>query len=667
MKPTRLVPAVVTILALAAAANGIEPGDLDRTADPCMDFFAFANGAWRAANPIPAGKQRWSRRLAAGEENRRQLTALLQELAARTDHPRGSAAQQLGDHFAACMDEAAIDAAGLTPLAPLLAEIAAVGDAAGVQRTIRRLHELAIPVPFAVTAASAYQDPALVVANLAAGGLGLPDRDDYLKTDAASAERRERYRTHVAAVLAQGGASAEAARESAAEVVALETRLAEASLAPAVASEPARTDHPHTLAQLRALAPRIDWDAYLAEAGLPRADVNVAEPAFLARVSRELEATPVAVWKAYLTWHLLESASPWLARPLADESFAFRGRYLGGAAERKPRAARCLESTEALFGEPLGRLYAERHFPAAAKTKVQEMIRALMAVLKEDVAGLDWMAPATRQQALAKLAAYDVKVGYPDEWTDHSALVVRRDAFWAGVATGRRFGVDAARRRVGQRSGRAPWQLPPSSPLAYIDVQLNQIVLPAGFLQAPAFDPARTDAANYGALGIGVAHDLTHAIDSGGAAFDADGRPRPWWTEADRQAFAQRGQCVADQYAGYLVEPGLRLDGPRVLDEAVGDLAGVGIAYRALQRSIARRAVPAVDGFGAAQQFFISWGQYRGVAESPELQRQMVASDSHAVARYRVIGPLATTPEFQQAFSCRAGSPMVREPRCAVW
>jgi len=565
------------------------------------------------------------------------------------------------------MDEAAIDAAGVTPLAPLLAEIAGVRDASGLQRVIRRLHELAVPVPFALSPASAYQDPALVVANVAASGLGLPDRDDYLKTDAPSVEKRERYRAHVAAVLSLGGMAAEPARTAAAEILALETKLAEASLAPAEASDLARTDHPHTFAQLGALAPRVDWATYFAEAGLPRTDVNVAEPAFLERVSRELAETPLTAWKAYLTWHLLESASPWLAKPFADESFAFRDQFLGGATERKPRAARCVESTEALLGEPLGRAYAERYFPPAAKARVQEMVGELLAVLTEDVGRLEWMAPATRQQALAKLAAYDVKVGYPDAWVDHSSLVVRRDAFWAVVAAARRFGVETGRQRVGGRTGRAVWQLAPSSPLAYIDVQLNQIALPAGFLQGPAFDPGGTDAANYGALGIGIAHDLTHAIDTGGAAFDADGRPRDWWTDADRQAFAQRGQCVADQYDGYVVEPGLRQDGRRVLNEAVGDLAGVRIAYRALERSMQRRPVPDVDGFGAAQQFFISWGQYRGVAESPELQRQMVASDTHPVARWRVMGPLATTPEFQQAFACPAGSPMARAPRCAVW
>jgi endothelin-converting enzyme/putative endopeptidase len=377
----------------------------------------------------------------------------------------------------------------------------------------------------------------------------------------------------------------------------------------------------------------------------------------------------VPVWKAYLTWHLLESAAPWLSKPFADESFAFKDKYLGGAPAVKPRAMRYLESTEALLGEPLGRMYAERYFPPAAKAKVQEMARSLLAVLKDDLGEPTWMSDATRQQALAKVEASDVKVGYPDVWTDNSALVIRRDAFWANVAACRRFGVEADRKRIGQRTSRALWQLPPSSPDAYIDVQLNSMGLPAGFLQAPAFDLAASDAVNYGAIGIGMAHDLTHAIDALGAHFDATGQPRNWWTEPDREAFRKRGQCTVDQYDGYAIEPGVHHQGKQVLGEALGDLAGVRLAYRALQRSMQRRPVPVIDGFSPEQQFFIAWGQYRGAAESPELQSQMVKADPHPTSKYRVIGPLSNAPEFQQAFACKAGSQMVRPPeqRCVAW
>ena len=675
MKPTHILSALATALALAAGAmppsptpKGIALADLDPAADPCTDFYAFANGAWRAANPIPAGTQRWSRRAAAREVNRQQVRTLLEELAAKREHRSGTFEQQLGDHFAACMDEAAIDAAGVTPLAPLRADIASVRDVAGIGRVVRRLHELGVAAPFVVTAASDYHDPAAVIVNITAGGLGLPGPDYYLEHEPRFEETRATYRAHVAAVLALGGMADAEARRAAYDILALETRLAEASLGPAAAADPAATAHKVSFEELTRLAPRLDWARYFTEAGLPRTDLNVAEPAFLQRLNQEIETTPVAVWKDYLRWHLLESASPWLAKPFADESLAFKDKYLAGATTIKPRAIRCLESTEALLGESLGRAYAERHFPPAAKAKVQQMVGTLLTVLKEDVAGLAWMAPETRQHALAKLAAYDVKVGYPDAWTDASTLVIRRDRLWENVAAARRFRVDVERRRVGHRLGREIWQLPPSSPDAYIDVQLNQIVLPAGFLQAPAFDLAATDAANYGAIGIGVAHDLTHAIDAGGAEFDAAGQPRNWWSSTDREAFARAGQCVADQYEGYVIEPGVHHQGKRVLSEAIGDLAGVRLAYRAFARSTPGHPIPAIGGFTAEQQFFISWGQYRGAAESLELQRQLV-NGPHPTSKYRVIGPLANSVEFQQAFACKAGSAMARPPdqRCAVW
>jgi len=651
------------------APRGIEVADIDKSADPCTDFYAYANGAWRAANPIPASSQRWSRRWAAREANRRQLLALLEELAARSDRPRGSVESQLGNYYAACMDEPRIDAAGITPISPLLAEIAGVTDAAGVQRMIRKLHAIAIPVPFALAAASDYHDPARFVANIAAGGLGLPDRDDYLKPEPRFAEEREKYRAHVAALLGLEGMAPAPARKAADEILALETRLASASLPSAAAADPAATAHKLTFAELSKLAPRFDWEKYFAEAGLPRIDVNVAEPAFLERLNRELEATPVVVWKNYLTWRLLDSAAPWLSKPFADESFAFRDKYLGGAIAPKPRAMRCLESTEALLGEPLGRQFAERYFPPAAKAKVQEIARNLLAVLKDDLREMKWMSDATRREALAKVDAYTLLVGYPDTGTDFSPVVIARDSFWADVAAARGFGVESDRKRIGQRTTRATWQLPASSPDAYIDVQLNVMGLPAGFLQPPIFDLAASDAANYGAIGIGMAHDLTHAIDALGAEFDAQGQPRKWWAAADWDAFMNMARCTVEQYDGYAIEPGVHLEGKRVLGEALGDLAGVRLAFRALERSMPGRPAPAIDGFTPEQQFFISWGQFRGAAESLELQRQMTKSDAHPTARFRVIGPLSNSPEFQKAFGCKPGSAMVRPPdlRCTVW
>jgi endothelin-converting enzyme/putative endopeptidase len=297
------------------------------------------------------------------------------------------------------------------------------------------------------------------------------------------------------------------------------------------------------------------------------------------------------------------------------------------------------------------------------------LVRTLLAVLKDDLRDARWMSDATRREALAKVEAYDVKVGYPDAWTDYSGVSVRRDAFWSDVAAARRFGVEADRKRVGRRASREIWQLPPSSPDAYIDIQLNLMALPAGFLQPPAFDLAASDAVNYGAIGIGVAHDLTHAIDALGADFDSKGQPRKWWAEPDWEAFQKMARCTVDQYDGYAIEPGVRLQGKLVLGEALGDLAGLRLAYRALERSMQRRPVPVIDGFTPEKQFFIAWDQFRGAAESLDLQRQMAKADPHPTARYRVIGPLSNLAEFQEAFGCKAGSAMVRPPelRCTVW
>ena len=624
--------------------------DVDRSVDPCTDFDAFANGPWRAANPIPAQLSRWGRRAAARETNRRDVQDLLEELSRRGDWPRGSIERLLGDHYASCMDEARIERLGLTPLDALLADIDAIRDRTDLQRSIQRLHALAIPVAFGVVGVLDNHEPERFIANVVPGELGL-SRPRF-------AQARERYRAHVAHVLVLAGSPDTAARESSLAILGLEQRLAQASLGAAASADPAATDHRMTFTQLQQLAPGVDWSAYFAEARLPRVDLNVAEPNFLRQLDVELRETPLPVWKVYLRWRLLDSASPFLSKPFVDAT-----------GETRPRAQRCLESTEGLFGDALGRKYVERYFPPAAKAKAQEIVRNLLAVLKDDVAGLEWMRPETRKTALEKLDAFDAQVGYPDRWKDYAGVEVRRDAFWANVVAGRRFNVDENRRGIGKPTERDLWQLPPSSPDAYIDLQLNQMVLPAGFLRPPAFGLEQSDAANYGAIGTSIAHDLTHGIDAGGSELDVHGRPRPWWTETDRQEFQTRGRCVSEQFEGYFIEPGLHHRGTLVLSEAIGDLAGVRLAFLAFQKSSERHRVPVRVGLTPEQQFFIAFGQLRGDAVRLEAEREMLSTDPHPVPKFRVIGPLSNLPEFQRAFACRTGAAMVRPPekRCAVW
>ena len=660
-----------TAMAMHAGAGqkGVELGDLDRSANACTDFYEFANGAWRAENPIPASMSQWSRRVAARETNRQRVQGILEEVSRKTGSVPGSVEQLVGDHYASCMDEAAIDAADLAPLAPLLADIDGARDLVDVQRGIRRLHEIAISAPFAIVGATDYNEPANFIVNVGSGGLGLPDRDYYLNSETQFAEAREKYRAHVANVLRLGGMPDAQSRDAVEAIFALEKRLAEASLNSATANDHAATNHKMTFAQLKELAPRFDWDTYFDQAKLPRGELNVAEPKFVQQVNKELKDTPVATWKAYLRWQLLNSVSPWLSKAFVEESFDFTDRYLGKATQMKPRAQRCADSTETLLGEALGKLYAERYFPPAAKAKSREIALNLLATLKDEVASVPWMTPETKRKALEKLSATDVQLGYPDAWKNYSGLTIRRDAFWENIAAARTFNVREERSRLGKPTNRDLWALAPSSPDAYLDLQLNKLVLPAGFLQAPYFDPDATDAVNYGAFGVGLAHDLTHAIDLSGSEIDIMGRPRNWWTPADREEFDKRGQCVVDQFDGYFIEPGVHHDGKRVLSESIADLAGVRVAYLAFEKALQSHPLATRDGFTPEQQFFISWGQNSGAAMRIEAQRQRVSTDPHPVPKFRVIGPLSNSPEFQQAFSCKAGAGMVRqaEERCAVW
>ncbi|HET9991477.1 MAG TPA: M13 family metallopeptidase [Kofleriaceae bacterium] len=641
-----VTPAPVATPTVIDTGTGVAVGDLDRTVDPCADFYAYANGAWRAANPIPKGQSRWSRRAVSRDLNRRQVRELLGELAAET-WPAGSTEQVVGDFFASCMDEAGVEATGMTRLGPLLAEIRAIRGAADLQRAIRRLHELNISVPFGTSGSFDNADPTRYLENIVAGGLGLADRDAYAKP-------QDGYRAHVANILMLGGASDKAARAGADQIFELETKLAAASLDPKSAADPVLTEHLMSVAQVAELAPRIDWSGYSADAKLATGVVNVTEPKFLAKVNEQLVETPLATWKLYLEWHLLDTAAPWLSATFVAEAFA------GG--EVPPRAARCAELTETLFPEAVGKKYVERYFSPAAKAKARAIATALLDVIEQDIPTLAWMAPQTKQRALAKISASRVEIGYPDHWKSYAGVTIRRDALWSNIMQGRKFAVDDDRRQVGKPTDRQSWRLPPSSPLAYIDLQINELVLPAGFLQAPVFDPRASDAVNFGAFGSGLAHDLMHAIDATGSIYAIDGKPAKWWSATDEADFAQRAACVRDEYAAYTIEPGIHEDGKLVLDEAIGDLGGLHVAFTALERAIKMHPVPALEGLTAEQQFFLAWGQLRGESIGIEAQRQMVKGDIHPVPALRVNGPLANLPEFAAAFACK-----VAEPGCAVW
>ena len=670
--------AAAALVALAPAAfaadapvrKGIETGDLDRSVAPCTDFYEFANGAWRAANPIPPSMVRWSRRWAAGETAKDQLNAILDQVSARTDWPKGSVEQLVGDHYGSCMDEARVEALGVEPIKPLLAEIEALADIAGVQKMVGRFHELAIPVPFGLTASSDNHQPTQVIADVYASGLGLPDRDYYVKTEPRFQEAREKYRVHVAHLIELSGRSRADSRRAADAVFGMEKQLAAASLDNVGRRDPKATDHKTSFVALTNLAPDFDWPRYFTAAKLPRAALNVQQPEFLKAMDRLFLETPLASWKAYLRWHLVRSAAPHLSAAFTQESFAFEEQYLGGAKEVKPRWKRCVESTDALLGEALGRKYVEKHFPPEAKARMQELVKNLLLAMGDTIRGLKWMGPETKAKALEKLATFNPKIGYPDRWKDYSGVPIRRDAHWTNVVAERKFGVDDDRAQIGKPVDRGRWGMTPPTSNAYYNPLLNEIVFPAGILQPPAFGVDATDAVNYGAIGVVIGHEISHGFDDQGAQYDAQGRLKNWWTPADLAKFQARGQCVVNQFEGYEIEPGIHHNGKLVLGEAIGDLAGAKIAYRAFLKSLeGRPPAPTIDGFTPDQQFFVAWGQFRGDAIRPETQRLMIQGDPHPTGKYRVIGPLSNLPEFQKAFACPADAPMVRPPekRCEVW
>ena len=666
--PTTSAPAPAATPA-ASKLVGVYAEDIDRAADPCNDFYEFSNGAWRRDNPIPASMTRWSRRWKAGEDSKERLRNILDEVSAKRDWKHGSVEQLIGDFYGACTDEAAVDAAGAKPLAPMRAEIAKIKDKAGVAAMIEKLHHQQIGAPFAVNSSPDLHNPTDVVADVGAAGLGLPDRDYYVKPEKRFADARAQYQVFVAQMFQLAGDDAKTAKAKAKTVFDFETRLAKASLDNVALRDPKATDHKMTVAELQKLTPSLDWTAYMKSFDTPATPVNVDQPAFMKEVEHELAHAPIAEWRAYLDWQFIAGTADALAKPFVDANYEFYGKFLAGAQEQKPRWKRCVEETDRLLGEALGQKYVEKYFPPAAKARMTELVHNLLAAMKDTIDHLEWMTPATKQKALEKIATFNPKIGYPDKWKDYSSIPITRDAFFADVVAARGWNVDDDRKQIGKPLDRGRWGMTPPTSDAYYNPALNEIVFPAGILQPPAFRLDAVDAINYGAIGVVIGHEISHGFDDQGAQFDAQGRLENWWTKADLDAFTKRGECVAKQFDNYFIEPNVHHNGKLVLGESIGDSGGANLAYRAFHKALAAHPTGDIDGFTPDQQFFIAWGQFRSDAIRIEQQRLMVQGDPHPIAKFRVIGPLSNMPEFAQAFSCKAGSAMVRpaDQQCRVW
>jgi putative endopeptidase len=652
--------------------HGIDIHDLDRKAKPCDDFYEFANGTWRAKNPIPASQVIWSRRWAAGETTKEVLHGILEDAAAKAPQaPPKSTDRLIGDYYAACMDQKAIDALGIKALGREMAWIHSVASTEDLQPVIQQLNEEAIFAPFAFGSVQDPHNPQSVIADAGAAGIGLPERDYYFKDDAKSKETREKYLEHIAAMFVLAGTDKPTAAANAKTVMRMETAFAGASLNNVELRDPHATDHKMTLDQVQKLTPAFNWSAYFDTLSLDsKVSINVDQPKFLEEFQKQLKESSVDDWKAYLTWQVLLSAAPSLSTPFVQENFAFNQKYLQGAAELKPHWKRCVEATDNDLGEALGKKYVEKTFSPEAKARMQGMVKNILLALHDDIQTLTWMSDDTKKKALEKLATFNPKVGYPDKWKDYSTVEIARDTYWSDVVSARRFAVKDDATLIGKPVDRGRWGMTTPTSNAYYNPQLNEIVFPAGILLPPMFDVNASDAVNYGGIGPVIGHEISHGFDDQGAQYDATGELKNWWTPADYKEFQGRGKCVVDQFDAYTVDGGLHENGKLVLGESIGDLGGVKLAYLAFEKSMQGKPRPAnKDGFTPEQQFFISWGQSRGDEIRPDAQRQFVLTNPHPVSKYRVLGPLSNSPEFQKAFSCKTGDAMVRptEHRCTIW
>jgi endothelin-converting enzyme/putative endopeptidase len=651
--------------------HSIQPGDMDRKADPCQDFFEFANGKWRADNPIPASMVRWSRRWQAGETTKDVLREILDDAAKNMSTTKDPVEKQVGTFYASCTNESAINANGVKAVKAEMDLIDSMKSSKDLPRVLTALHTEALQLPFAFGSFPDQHNPGHVISDTGSSGLGLPDRDYYFKDDPKSKETREKYLEHVAKTLQLAGWDAAKAKSAADAIMKMETALAGASLTNVELRDPAATDHKMSIADAQKYTPSFDWTAFLKAMNVPAGTpINVEEPKFLQEFERQLKQTSLDDWKTYLKWHVLRSASSSLSEPFVQQSFAFYQQYLGGQKEIKPRWKRCTEATDNYLGEALGQKYVEKKFGPEAKRRIQELVNNILATLKDEIPKLDWMSAETKTAALKKLSTFNPKVGYPDKWKNYSSLKLRPENYWNNVVEGRRFAVRDDAELIGKPVDRGRWGMTPPTSNAYYNPLLNEIVFPAGILLPPMFDVSAVDAVNYGGIGPVIGHEISHGFDDQGAQYDFDGSLHNWWKDADYKEFQKRSQCVVDQFNNYEVEGGLKTNGKLVLGESIGDLAGVKLAYYAYMKSLEGKPRPAdSDGFTPEQQFFISWGQSRGDAIRPETQRQMVLTDPHPIGKWRVNGPLSNLSEFQKAFNCKAGDAMVRPPekKCEIW
>ena len=657
-----------------AALPPIDEAALDRTASPCDDFYQFACGGWIARAEIPADKPAWSRGFfELRERNLRELRDLAEAAAAGQMGKDDRFADKVGDFWASCMDEAAVEAHGLADLQTEWGRIDAVKDRPALAAEMARLARSGIAAPFGLTAGPDSRDATRMIAELPQGGLSLPDREYYLSEDPKMAAIRESYGAYVRALLELAGVPATDAAAQAASVQDLERAIAESHFDKVAMRDPIKTYNKLDRAGLARLAPAFPWPAWLEGLGHPGIDaVDASTPPFLERVGQLYANAPIDQWRAYLRWQLLRrmASARALPRAFVERAFTFASQNFTGAKELEPRWKRCVAMTDGALGQAIGQAYVRRYFGADGKERTTRLVAEIEAAMKRDLEALPWMDPPTRSAAEQKLARVANKIGYPDVWRDYSTMQVSRASHFRNVLAADAFEVNRLLSQAGGPVDRNEWLMTPPTVNAYYEPTRNEMVFPAGILQPPFFNKAAPEPVNYGGTGMVVGHELTHGFDDQGRQFDADGNLRDWWTPAVGKEFDARAQCVAAQYDGYEALPGVHLNGKLTLGENIADLGGLKLAHAALRggRGGQPEGAP-VAGFTAEQQFFMGAAQIWCFKGREQYVRMLATVDPHSPPRFRVNGPLSNLPEFAAAFGCREGSPMARPAaeRCSVW
>jgi len=647
-----------------AKSDGLFLNWLDHSVAPGSDFFRFANGGWLKSHPIPPDRANWGVDTILEQENQTFIRGLIEALS-KADWPAGSAERKVSDFYLSGMDESGIDAAGASPLRAEFARIDAIGKRDELPAELAHLQSIGVTAPLSLGQMQDFKDSARVIAVASQGGLGLPNRDYYLKGETTFKAARAAYVDHVARVFVLLGDDPAAAARESKTVMALETRLADSSMPDIEQRNPRAIYHLLTIDGARAVTPHLDWHRYLSNLGHPEIEtLNVGMPHFFQAVDRELAQTPLDDWKSYLRWQLIDTYAPFLSKAFVDEDFRMTA-ALTGAQELQARWLRVLRAEDEALGFAIGQLYVAQKFPPAAKQAAEAMVSRIRDALHADLDSLAWMTPATRAAAQQKLGLMQLRIGYPDRWRDYSALAIDRGPFVLNVMRANVFELSRQLAKIGKPLDRSEWYMTPQTVNAYYDPSMNSLNVPAGILQPPFFDMNWADAVNYGATGATIGHEMTHGFDDEGAQFDGEGNLKDWWAPKDLAKFRQATQCISEQFSRFTVGDGLHVQGDLVTGEATADLGGLILAWRALHSIAAGSA--AGEEFTPDQQFFIAFAHSWAGSIRPKQAEELVTTDPHPPAEERTNATLANSPEFQRTFAIKTPSPMVKTDRCVIW